>query len=114
MHPWKNIIKGNTGELETKACFTCLERIPCSDDRIELKLHLFNFHSAKGSLQEKNSCHKTGGGVLEGNHVTKNIISKSFLSHIKHFLRLLFLGGMAVWGGLKPRLINYLLLGAQA
>ena len=52
MHPWKNIIKGKTEELETKACFVCLERIPCSDDHIELKLHLFNFHSAKVHLKE--------------------------------------------------------------
>ena len=66
MHPWKNIIKGNTGELETKACFTCLERIPCSDDRIELKLHLFNFHSAKGSLQKKTHVTKRGVGGSGG------------------------------------------------
>ena len=52
MHPWKNIIKGNTEELETKACFICLERIPCSDDDIELKLHLFKCHSAKVHLKE--------------------------------------------------------------
>ena len=49
---WKNIVKGNTEELETKACFICLERIPCSNDDIELKLHLFNFHSAKVHLKE--------------------------------------------------------------
>ena len=52
MHPWKNIIKGNTKELETKACFICLERIPCSDDDVELKLHLFKVHSAKVHLKE--------------------------------------------------------------
>ena len=52
MHPWKSIIEGNTEELETKACFTCLERIPCSDDDIKLKLHLFNFHSAEVHLKE--------------------------------------------------------------
>ena len=52
MHPWKNIIKGKTEELETKTCFTCLKRIPCSDDDIELKLHLFNFHSANVHLKD--------------------------------------------------------------
>ena len=52
MHPWKNIIKGNTKELETKACFICLERMPCSDDDIELKLHLYKVHSAKVHLKE--------------------------------------------------------------
>ena len=52
MHPWKNIIKGNTEELETKACFICLERVTCSDDDIELKLHLFKVHSAKVHLKE--------------------------------------------------------------
>ena len=52
MHPWKKIINGNTEELETKACFLCLERIPCSDDDIELKLHLFQVHFAKVHLKE--------------------------------------------------------------
>ena len=52
MHPWKNIIKGNTVELNTKACFICLERIPCSDDDIELKLHLYRVHSSKAHLKE--------------------------------------------------------------
>ena len=52
MHPWKNIIKGNTEELKTKTCFICLERIPCSDDDIQLKLHLFKIHSAKVHLKE--------------------------------------------------------------
>ena len=52
MHPWKNIIKGNTKELETNACFICLERLPCSDDDIELKLHLFKFHFVKVHLKE--------------------------------------------------------------
>ena len=52
MHPWKNIIKRSREELKTKACFICLERIPCSDDDIELKLHLFKVHSAKVHLKE--------------------------------------------------------------
>ena len=52
MHPWKNIINGNTEELTTKACFICLERIPFSDDDIELKLHLFKVHSVKFHLKE--------------------------------------------------------------
>ena len=52
MHPWKNITKGNTEELETKACFICLERIPCSDDDIELKQHIFKIHSARVHLRE--------------------------------------------------------------
>ena len=52
MHPWKNIIKGKTEKLETKACFICLERIPCSDDDIELKLHLLKIHSANVHLKE--------------------------------------------------------------
>ena len=52
MHPWKNIIKGNTKELKSKACFICLERIPCSDDDIELKLHQFKVHSVKVHLKE--------------------------------------------------------------
>ena len=52
MHPWKKIINGNTEELETKACFLCLERLPPSDDDIEMKLHLFKVHSAKVHLKE--------------------------------------------------------------
>ena len=52
MHPWKNIIKVQTEKLETKACFICLERVPCSDDDIELKMHLFKVHSAKVHLKE--------------------------------------------------------------
>ena len=52
MHPWKNITKGNTEKLETKACFICLERIPCSDDDIELKLHMLKIHFAKVHLKE--------------------------------------------------------------
>ena len=52
MHPWKEIIRGNTKELGTKACFICLERIPCSDDDIELKQHLFKIHSVKVHLKE--------------------------------------------------------------
>ena len=52
MHPWKNIIRGSTEERKTKACFICLERIPCSDDDIELKLHLLKIHSAKVHFKE--------------------------------------------------------------
>ena len=52
MHPWKKIIRGNTEDLETKACFTCLERIQDSHDDIELKLHLFKVHSVKVNLKE--------------------------------------------------------------
>ena len=52
MHPWKIIIRGKTEEIKTTTCFICLERIPCSDDDIELKLHLFNDHSAKVHLKE--------------------------------------------------------------
>ena len=52
MHPWNKIIRGNTKELKTKACFICLERVPCSDDDIELKLHLFKIHSVKVHLKE--------------------------------------------------------------
>lgn len=52
MHPWKKIIRGNTEDLATKACFICLERIRDSDDDIELKLHLFNVHSVKVHLKE--------------------------------------------------------------
>ena len=52
MHPWKKIIRGNTEDLETKACFICLERIQDSDDDIELKLHLFKVHSVKVNLKE--------------------------------------------------------------
>ena len=52
MHPWKKIIRGCIKVLETKACFICLERIPCSDDDIELKLHLFKVHYVKVHLKE--------------------------------------------------------------
>ena len=52
MHPWKKIIKGNTKEVKTKACFICLERIPCSDDEIELKVHLLKIHSANVHYKE--------------------------------------------------------------
>ena len=52
MHPWKKIIRGNTEDLETKACFICLERIRDSDDDMKLKLHLFNVHSVKVHLKE--------------------------------------------------------------
>ena len=52
MHPWNNIVKGKTEELKTKTCFICLERIPCSDDDVELKQHLFKIHSAKVHLKE--------------------------------------------------------------
>ena len=52
MHPWKNIIKEKAGELETKACFICLERIPSSDDDMQLQLHLLKVHSAKVHLKE--------------------------------------------------------------
>ena len=52
MHPWKKIIRGKTDEPMNKACFICLERIPCSDDDIELKMHLFTVHSAKVHLKE--------------------------------------------------------------
>ena len=33
-------------------CFICLDRIPSSDDDIELKLHLFEVHSVKVHLKE--------------------------------------------------------------
>ena len=52
MHPWKKIIKGNTENVAKIACFICLERIQNSDDEIELKFHLFNFHSVKFHLKE--------------------------------------------------------------
>ena len=53
MHPWKNIINGNTEELETKSCFICLAKIPCSDGNMEeVKQHLINVHSAKDHLEE--------------------------------------------------------------
>ena len=52
MHPWKKIIKGNTKEEKTKACFICLERIPCSEDEIELKVHLLKIHSANVHYKE--------------------------------------------------------------
>ena len=53
MHPWKNVIIGKTEELETKACFICLERIPCSDgDMEDVKQHIINVHSAKTHLEE--------------------------------------------------------------
>ena len=53
MHPWKKIINGNTEELEKKACFICLERIPCSDgDMEEVKQHFINVHSTKNHLEE--------------------------------------------------------------
>ena len=51
MHPWNKILRGNTeAELKSKVCFMCLERIPCSDDDIELKMHLNQVHSAKVHL----------------------------------------------------------------
>ena len=53
MHPWKNIINGKIEELETKACFICLARIPCSNgDMEEVKQHFINVHSAKDHLEE--------------------------------------------------------------
>ena len=53
MHPWRNVIIGKTEELETKACFLCLERIPCSDgDMEEVKQHLINVHSGKIHLED--------------------------------------------------------------
>ena len=52
MHPWKNIIKRDTEEFDTKACFICLERIPSFDDDRELKMHLFKVHFAKVHLKE--------------------------------------------------------------
>lgn len=52
MHPWKKIIRGNTEDLKTKACFICLERIQDSDDDIELKMHLFQVHSVKVHIKE--------------------------------------------------------------
>ena len=52
MHPWKKIIKGKTEELMKRVCFICLERMPCSDDDIELKMHLFKVHFAKVHLKE--------------------------------------------------------------
>ena len=42
---------GNTEEFETKVCFMCLERIPCSDDEIEVKMHMTTEHSAKINLR---------------------------------------------------------------
>ena len=53
MHPWKNIIIGKTEELESKACFICLERIPCSHgDMEEVKEHFIKVHSCKTHLEE--------------------------------------------------------------
>ena len=52
MHPWKKIIRGKNEELNTKACFMCLEKIPCSDDDIKLKIHLFKVHSSTVHLKE--------------------------------------------------------------
>ena len=52
MHPWSKIIRGKTEERMNKQCFICLERISCSDDDIELKLHLFKVHSVNVNLKE--------------------------------------------------------------
>ena len=52
MHPWIKIIRGNTDDIKTKACFICLERIQDSYDDVQLKLHLFKVHSVKFHLKE--------------------------------------------------------------
>ena len=52
MHPWRKIIRGNNAEQKTQTCFMCLERIPCSDDDIQIKIHLFKVHSSKAHLKE--------------------------------------------------------------
>ena len=48
MHPWKQIIRGETKEEETMRCFMCLEYIPCSNGDIEkIKEHITTVHCAE-------------------------------------------------------------------
>ena len=53
MHPWKQIIRGETKEEETMRCFMCLENIPCSDgDTGKIKEHITKVHCAECNVEK--------------------------------------------------------------
>ena len=53
MHPWKQIIRGETEEEETMRCFMCLEYIPCSDgDTEKIKEHITTVHCAECHVEK--------------------------------------------------------------
>ena len=53
MHPWRQIIRGETEEEETMRCFMCLEYIPCSDgDTEKIKEHITTVHCAECNMEK--------------------------------------------------------------
>ena len=53
MHPWKQIIRGETVEEETMRCFMCLEYIPSSDgDTKKLLEHITTVHCAECHVEK--------------------------------------------------------------
>ena len=53
MHPWKQIIRGETKEEETMICFMCLEYIPSSDgDKKKLLEHITTVHCAECHVED--------------------------------------------------------------
>ena len=53
MHPWKEIIRGETKKEDTMRCFMCLENIPCSDGNTEnLKDHITTVHFAECHVEK--------------------------------------------------------------
>ena len=53
MHPWRQIIRGETEEEETMRCFMCLEYIPCSGgDTEKIKEHITTVHCAESNVDK--------------------------------------------------------------
>ena len=53
MHPWRQIVRGETKEVVTIRCFMCLENIPCCDgDTEKIKEHITTVHSAECHVEE--------------------------------------------------------------
>ena len=53
MHPWRQIIRGETQQEETLRCFMCLEYIPYSvDDTEKIKEHITTVHCAECHVEK--------------------------------------------------------------